>query len=62
MLFSFKTRKKLTEPKKPIRSIFLDKDETYMFVGLSNGDVLVYSLPQKAFVKSRVVTLTELGF
>jgi len=59
---SFKTKKKLADPKKPIRSIFLDKDETYMFVGLSDGNVMVYSLPQKAFVKSRVVTLTELGF
>ena len=59
---SFKTRKKFEDPKKEIRSIYLDKDETYILVGDKSGNVLVYSLPQKAFVKSRVHTLTELGF
>jgi len=59
---SFRTRKKFVEAKKPIRCLFLDKDETYMLAGTANGNVLVYSLPQKAFVKSRVHTLTELGF
>jgi len=59
---SFRTRKKFEDPNKPVRTIYLDKDETYMLVGTANGNVLVYSLPQKAFVKSRVHTLTELGF
>eukprot|EP01083_Nonionella_stella_P082007 226255_1 len=59
---SFKTRKRFEDPKKTITKIYLDKDETYMFVGCEDGTCLVYSLPQKAFVKSRVHTLTELGF
>lgn len=59
---SFKTRKRFEDPKKSVSHIHLDKDETYMFAGLCDGNVLVYSLPQKAFVKSRVHTLTELGF
>jgi len=59
---SFKAKKKLKEPKSVIRNIVLDKDETYMLVGLANGYILVYSLPEKAFVKSRVQTLTDLGF
>ena len=45
-----------------IRCIILDKDETYMLVGVSSGDALVYSLPQKDFVRSKVETLQQLGF
>ena len=62
---SFKTRKKFKEAtkyKSAITRIYLSQDETYMLVGTANGNVLVYSLPQKAFVEVRIGALGRHGF
>ena len=62
---SFRTQKKFKEAtkyKKAITSVYLSKDETYMLVGTANGNVLVYSLPQKAFVNVRIGALGRHGF
>ena len=62
---SFRTKKKFREPRKykcPITSIYLSNHETSLFVGTANGNVFVYSLPHKAFVKVRVGALDRLGF
>eukprot|EP01083_Nonionella_stella_P006087 17617_1 len=63
---SFKTTKKFkeaTSKEGAITSIYIEpKNETSLFVGTANGNIFVYSLPQKAFVDVRIGTLDRHGF
>lgn len=60
---SFETRKKFAAALgTSITSFQLSNDESNVLVGTGNGNVLVYSLPQKAFVNVRIGALGRHGF
>ncbi|ETO28460.1 hypothetical protein RFI_08670, partial [Reticulomyxa filosa] len=58
---TLRIRKQFPEAKEMVKCITLDKDEVFMFVGITNGDVLIYSLSMSRFVNRKIATLGELG-
>merc|ERR550525_64856 len=55
---TFESRKKFAASlNSPITCVQLPNDESNVLVGTANGSVLVYSLPQKAFVNVRIGAL-----
>ncbi|ETO13616.1 hypothetical protein RFI_23756 [Reticulomyxa filosa] len=59
---TLRTRKQFLESTDVVKCLALDKDEIFMFVGVTGGNVLIYSLAITKFANRRINVLSELGF